>query len=664
MKKLSSLVLLFFVMLLLSACTDQEDPLNGEAQASITITFETNSDMRLHPLTYERGESIDLPALTSIGSYLFKGWYLDEDLIIEASNLENREEDFTLYAKWEIEPFEMLIDVYTEVRVKHLFMNEIAMFIIDDLGDLYIQANTQNPYFSSNELSGDMSDIPEGASGGGFTDPDGGNTDTYAWSLNAFIVQSNGNVYAWGDNTYGQLGTGDKMSSGQFVDITDQFDLQPDETIIKMVGNGKTTFALTSHGNLYAWGANEYNMIGENEATERLNPTNVKDFWCGTTDHFLVDNGLCGETDHLIVDIVVTNENVLILTNFHQLFLWGADAKDWFDEIELTSENMTEAVYMYLTGHVTNMVASSDTIVLVSERNEILIIGKSKLGAKDHAWGGGPVRMALGDYLDLDSDGDSILDIDEAYLAGDTLLLQLSDGTLWGLGDNTSNLISHKKGYDYYQALSEIVTNFTPQSIAMSSQEVCALDDDSYLWCWGSSSPKNLSHNNEMILSTDYRSVTYEGNTIDDTTVWERTTDESVTSEASTGPIRWMAPESIIAAPFSQPYRLYTVTRYHVTAIPPTIVGLEVTSPAIDGVGNEHPNLLELVLSDLMSDRCRIDNYADACRPPYVTFDPIIHPGAWHYYNTSEGLIRWAFELSFRGARAGTTTATYSGDLS
>jgi hypothetical protein len=403
-------------------------------------------------------------------------------------------------------------------------------------------------------------------------------------------------------------------------------------------------------------------MIGERETTERLNSTNIKDYWCGTTDHFLVDNGLCGETDHLIVDIVVTNEHVLILTNFQQLFLWGADVQDWFDGIEITNENLSEAIYMYLTGHITHMVASSNTIILVSEANEILMLGTSKLGqGTDHAWGGGPVIINIGDYLDFDSDNDSVLDIIEA---GDTLLLSMSNGTLWGLGNNASNQISHKKGYDYYRTLSEVVTHFRPQSIAMSSQEVCALDDDSYLWCWGSSSTKNLSHNNEMILSTDYRNVTYEGNTTGDTTVWERVMDESVSSEASTLPIKWMAPESIIAAPFSQPYRLYTVTRYHVTAIPPKIVGLAVTSPAIDGDGNGHPNLLELVFSDLMYDRCIIGNAEDACRPPYVTFDPIIHPGAWYYYNTSEGLIRWAFELSFRGARAGTTTATYSGDLS
>ena len=628
MKRFISVFLFLMGVFLLSACTGNENPLQ-EDNDSVTITFETNNNIRLHPLTYERGESIELPHLETVGSVLFIGWFLDQDLTLEASNLENRSEDFTLYAKWETVPFEILIDVYTEVRVKHLFMNDLAMFMIDDFGDLYIQANDENP------LAVDEMAWVESAVQTGFSDPDESDEQilTFNWGYNAFVVQSNGNVYAWGDNTHGQLGTGNKVSSGMFIDITNQFNLQPTETIIKMVGNDKTTFALTSHGNIYAWGTNEYNMIGGSDTLEHLTPTNMNDFWCGQTDHFLVDNRLCGDTDHLIVDIVVTEKNLLILTNWHQLFVWGDDIQHWFDEVEIRSANITEAVNMYLDGHITHMVAGPNFgVTILSERGTILILGASSGAGTDHGWAGGPVRMSIPDYLDVDDDGDSLPTVYEVYVANDTILILLSDGTLLGLGDNSTNMISHKKGYDYYKSLSEVALNFKPITLAVSSQEACALDDGGSLWCWGTSSSKNLRHSNAMILAADYRHVTYEG----EQTNWEGDVENPNALRSNLGPIKWMAPESITAPAFLVPLKMYTLTRYHISAIPPSIKGIDIANIIIHHV-------------------CMVDS--NDCDDD----DPVVHPEAWDVYMASGGVIRWTFEIGIERERGGTTTARYGG---
>lgn len=636
MPKFINFLLFLGLLFTLAACNLVE-----EQTQMIVITFETNNDAHLHPLQFERGTSPDLPLLQSTGGYLFKGWYSDEHLTISVARLDNVEENLTLYAKWEIETYDIMIDVYTEVSIKSVFMNDIALFLLDASGTLYIQANQENPLAQESEWH-------ETAVHANFFDlDDDGDNVVYTWSYNAFSVHSDGSVHAWGDNTYGQLGTNDKISRGRFVEITDAFDLQNDETIVKIVGNDKTTFALTSHGELYAWGANEYNMIGEKETTERLTPTNIKDQFCGQTDHFLVDNGLCGETEHFIVDIAVTDDRVMILTNFHQLFLWGKDANHLFDRTEVTNAHISEAVYMYVNGHVKHMVASSNDFVLISELDEILILGDSKLGAgTDHAWAGGPVSMSK--LIDTDGNGHpdlleliyydptyaDALTIDEAYLVGNTLLLRFSNDTLWGLGDNTTSLISHKKGYDHYRTLTEITTNFIPRSLAMSSQEVCAADDEGFLWCWGKSSSKNLNQHNEMILDINYRHITYS----DDQTNWEGELEDPNHLRSSLSPIKWMAPESIMAAPFTTPYRLYTFTRYHVTAIPPSIKGVEVTY-----IVNQ--------VCLIGSGDCNDDSHE-------------IHPEAWDIYKASDGVIRWTYEIGLNRARAGTTTATYQGDLS
>ena len=604
MKKFLSLFLFLGIGLVLSACNEVEDPLQKE---TVTITFETNNAMRLHPLTFQRGEAINLPQLETVDGTIFSGWFLDEALTEPASNLENREEDFTLYAAWIEETYDVIVDMYNEVRPTQVFMNEIAMFIVDDLGDLYIQAIKDNPLYTD---YGDTYDNPLYQ---GLIDPDNEDTIIYTWGMNAFIVQRDGTIYAWGDNTYGQLGTGDKVSSEKLINITGQFDLQNDESIIKIVGNEKTTFALTTHGNLYAWGSNTHNMIGEKETTERLTPTNIKDELCGVTDHFLVEYGLCGETDHLITDIVVTEKNVMILTNYHQVFLWGADARLWFDEIEVTSEHISEAIYMYFEGHVKHIVASSNTIVLVSETDEILILGASKLGSgTDHAWSGGPVKIVLRDFYP-DNDSDGFPTIEDVFINQGTMMVMLSDGTIWCWGDNSYNLISGKKGYDYYTSAKQLELNFTPQSIAMSSSEACSLDNDGQLWCWGRSSSKNLGQNNEMILSTNYKYVDYLG----ENTNWDGALEDETALRSPVGPITWMEPEAIIPAPFAEAYRLYNVTRYYITDSPLTIEEGGITAASI------------------VKNLCAIDS--NDCDDT----EPMVHPEAWAIYAASNGRIQW-----------------------
>jgi uncharacterized repeat protein (TIGR02543 family) len=634
MLKFANFFLFLGLLVTLAACQIVE-----EQTKIITITFETNNESSLHPLTFIKGSSPVLPQLGSSDDYIFEGWYLDPVFMNPVVSLNSIEENATLYAKWIMVTYDILIDVYKEVKMKSVHMNEIALFILDELNTLYVQINQENPLAKESEWA-------ESLTFADFTDPnDDNDTLIYTWEMNAFVVDSGGSIYAWGDNTYGQLGTEDKKSHGQFVEITDAFNLEIDETIVKIVGNKKTTFALTSHGELYAWGANDYELIGEKDTLERLTPTNIKDQLCGQTDHFLVDNGLCGETDHFIIDIEVTDYNAMILTNYHQVFLWGRDATHWFDRTEVTSANISEVVYHYFSGHVERIVASSSDFVLISELDEILILGDSKLGAgKDHSWAGGPVSMTKiidtdgnihPDMLELmshDRTAINDLKIDEAYLVGDTLMLHFSNGTLWGLGDNTNLLISHKKGYDYYKALSEVSTNFVPTSIAMSSNEVCAVDDGGSLWCWGKGSSKNLNQNNEMIIDTEYRHISYQG----DETNFEGELENPDQLRSSLSPIKWMAPESLIAAPFALPYRVYTFTRYHVSAIPPTIKGI-----AIAAILNQ--------VCIIGSGDCDDD-------------DPVVHPEAWDIYKATDGVIRYVFEVGIARSRAHTTEATYQGE--
>lgn len=80
---------------------------------------------------------------------------------------------------------------------------------------------------------------------------------------------SEGNVYAWGSNQYGQLGHPHKS-----------YDSQPNlielpEKITALAAGTHFSLALTEAGNVYAWGWNGFGQLGVNDTQARSIPTKV-----------------------------------------------------------------------------------------------------------------------------------------------------------------------------------------------------------------------------------------------------------------------------------------------------------------------------------------------------------------------------------------------------
>jgi len=150
----------------------------------------------------------------------------------------------------------------------------------------------------------------------------------------------------------------------------------------------------------------------------------------------------------------------------------------------------------------------------------------------------------------------------------------------------------------------------------MSSSEACALADNGELLCWGDNSSKRLGRNNELLLSTNYAYVTYEGERTD----YEGTPEDPDSLRSSAGPIYVLSPpEIIVHAPFIEPYRVFDVTRYHIGGI------------AFD-------TDLDVLLDRLIEGACGIGGDCDDT-------DPSVHPDAFLNNKASDGDIQWTFEV-------------------
>jgi alpha-tubulin suppressor-like RCC1 family protein len=94
----------------------------------------------------------------------------------------------------------------------------------------------------------------------------------------SLAIGSNGSLYAWGSNGDGQLGDGTTADHGGPQSVILPAGVRP--TAIAE-GNG-TSYAIGSDGNLYAWGDNQFGQLGENTATGP-DACGYGDVACGTT---------------------------------------------------------------------------------------------------------------------------------------------------------------------------------------------------------------------------------------------------------------------------------------------------------------------------------------------------------------------------------------------
>ena len=90
--------------------------------------------------------------------------------------------------------------------------------------------------------------------------------------LFTLAIGNNGNIYGWGVNNYGQLGDSSKQNSSVPVMVK-----LPQGVTAKEVAAGETfAVALGSDGNVYAWGQNNYGQLGDGSTVNDSIPVMVK----------------------------------------------------------------------------------------------------------------------------------------------------------------------------------------------------------------------------------------------------------------------------------------------------------------------------------------------------------------------------------------------------
>jgi alpha-tubulin suppressor-like RCC1 family protein len=121
-------------------------------------------------------------------------------------------------------------------------------------------------------------------------------------SYHTIALDSDGKVYTWGRNNYGQLGNGttQRNTPGQVTSLSDK-------TIVAIAGGYEHTMALDSDGKVYTWGYNVYGQLGHNGTTTQTTPGQVT-----TTIG-----------DKTIVAIACGSSHTMALDSDGKVYTWG-----------------------------------------------------------------------------------------------------------------------------------------------------------------------------------------------------------------------------------------------------------------------------------------------------------------------------------------------------
>jgi len=97
------------------------------------------------------------------------------------------------------------------------------------------------------------------------------------WSTSAVIARFNpivpktdGTLWSWGKNNHGQLG----LNQSDNLELSSPTQI-PGTTWSSVAGLGSRVLALKTNGTLWSWGYNEYGQLGLNDRTRRSSPTQV-----------------------------------------------------------------------------------------------------------------------------------------------------------------------------------------------------------------------------------------------------------------------------------------------------------------------------------------------------------------------------------------------------
>jgi len=164
----------------------------------------------------------------------------------------------------------------------------------------------------------------------------------------SMALDSDGKIYAWGSNGQGRLGNNSTTNSSWPVQVYTSGVLAG-KTITTIAAGGNHSLALDSEGKVYAWGGNGNGQLGNNSTTESRIPIQVN-----------TSGVLAGKT---ITTIAAGGNHSLALDSNGKVYAWGFNGYGLLGNNSTTESRLPVQVYTsgVLAGKTITAISGGDT---------------------------------------------------------------------------------------------------------------------------------------------------------------------------------------------------------------------------------------------------------------------------------------------------------------
>jgi len=261
-------------------------------------------------------------------------------------------------------------------------------------------------------------------------------------------LKSDGTVWTWGGNNFGQLGDGTTNSGTVPVRVSGL------TSVVAVAAGTQHTVILKSDGTVWTWGYNFYGQLGDGTTTNRTIPTPV--------------NGLSG-----VVAVAAGGNFTVALKSDGTMWAWGRNAEGQLGDGTTTLR--TTAVQVSGLSGVLKMTAGAFHVLALKNDGTV------------YAWGS--------NFLGQLGDGTSTNRTMAVPVSGLTGMVAVSggyyfsmalksDGTVWSWGSNAYGQLGDGSGSNRTTAVRVNGLTGVVAVAAGESQGVAAKSDGS-VWTWG-----------------------------------------------------------------------------------------------------------------------------------------------------------------------------------